>query len=397
MNRYPLWKYITVALALVLGFIYTLPNFFGETPAVQVSSNRATLKVDAADLPRIEGILKEAGVTTNGLFVDQTGIKARLQDEDAQLKAHDALGKALNPDGPDNADYVVALNQLTNTPAWLLAIGARPMYLGLDLRGGVHFLFQVDMAGAEQKRLDSTSADLRVLLRDKNLRHAGISREGSRIVLNFRDAETLEKAKSLLANNYAAELVLTEVAASEANKNAQLIATLRPEGLAQLREDAVKQNISTLRNRINELGVSEPVIIQQGADRIVVQLPGIQDPGEAKKILGRTATLEIRMVDDSLEAQRVIEEGGTPPFGTEVYKNREGRNIVVQKQVALTGERLTKAQTGFDKDSQPAVHLSFDSAGARIFRDLTHDNVNKRMAILLIEKGRGEVVTAPVI
>ena len=392
MNRYPLWKYITVAVALLIGFVYTLPNFFGEAPAVQVSSNRATLKVDAAVLPRVEAILQEAQVAPDGIFVESNGIKVRLKDTDTQLKAKDALEKAFNPD-PANADYVVALNLLTASPKWLTDMGALPMYLGLDLRGGVHFLLQVDMPGAQQKRLDSIGADLRTLLRDKNLRHAGINRDGERILINFRDGQTRDQARIVIDKDLA-ELNLVEQGSGD---NLRLVATLKPESLVKLREYAIKQNINTLHNRINELGVAEPVIAQQGADRIVVQLPGVQDTAKAKDILGRTATLEIRMVDETPGAL----EGalaGQVPFGTELYNERGGAPVLVKKQVVLTGERLTDAQAGFDsQNNEPAVHLTLDSAGARIFRDVTRDNVGKRMAILLIEKGKGEVVTAPVI
>lgn len=392
MNRYPLWKYITVAVALLIGFLYTLPNFFGEAPAVQVSSNRATLKVDAASLPRIEAILAAAQVAPDGIFVESNGIKVRLKDTDAQLKAKDALEKALNPD-PANPDYVVALNLLTASPKWLTDIGALPMYLGLDLRGGVHFLLQVDMPGAVQKRLDAMAADLRALLRDKNVRHAGINRDGERIVISFRDAETRDKARAAIAAEMS-DLGLSEQGEAD---QLRLVASLKPEALVKLREYAIKQNINTLHNRINELGVAEPVIAQQGADRIVVQLPGVQDTAKAKDILGRTATLEIRMVDDTPGALEAA-LAGRVPFGTELYTERGGAPLLVKKQVVLTGERLTDAQPGFDSQThEPAVHLTLDSAGARIFRDVTRENVGKRMAILLIEKGKGEVVTAPVI
>ena len=392
MNRYPLWKYITVAVALLIGFIYTLPNFFGEAPAVQVSSNRATLKVDAALVPRIENLLREAGVVADGIFVEPSGIKVRLPDGETQLRAKDALEKGLNPD-PANPDYVIALNLLSASPQWLTRLGAQPMYLGLDLRGGVHFLLQVDMAGAELKRLDSIAADLRTLLRDKNIRHAGINREGTRIVVNFRDADTRAKAHEALA----AELADLALADQDEAGNFRLVATLKPQALIKLREYAIKQNINTLHNRINELGVAEPVIAQQGADRIVVQLPGVQDTAKAKDILGRTATLEIRLVDDTPGALEAA-LAGQVPVGTELYTERGGARLLVKKQVILTGERLTDAQPGFDSQThEPAVHLTLDSAGARIFRDVTRENVGKRMAILLIEKGKGEVVTAPVI
>ncbi|MBS1161520.1 MAG: SecD/SecF/SecDF export rane protein:SecD export rane protein [Proteobacteria bacterium] len=392
MNRYPLWKYITIAIALVLGFVYTLPNFFGESPAVQLSSAKATIKVDDKAKSRVEEVLTAAGVTHDGIQLDLNGVKTRFRDTDTQLKAKDILEKAFNPDASD-PKYVVALNLLPASPQWLTAVHALPMYLGLDLRGGVHFLLQVDMKGALTKRLDSTSADLRTLMRDKSLRHGGINREGERIVVKFREAETRDKAKIAITDNQP-DLLLTELADGGDFK---LVATLKPQAQQKLGEFALKQNITTLHNRINELGVAEPVIQQQGADRIVVQLPGVQDTAKAKDILGRTATLEIHMVDDTpggLEAA----QAGNPPFGTEVYNERGGLPLLVKKQVVLTGDRLTDAQPGFDNQTQEAaVHLTLDSAGARIFRDITRDNVGKRMAILLIEKGKGEVVTAPVI
>ncbi|MDR1996430.1 protein translocase subunit SecD [Azonexus sp.] len=392
MNRYPLWKYIIVAASLVLGFIYTLPNFYGESPAVQVSSAKATLKIDENTRSRVEEALKSAGITHDGIQLDAVGVKARFATEDIQLQAKDVLEKNFNPDASD-PQYVVALNLLSASPRWLTALHALPMYLGLDLRGGVHFLLQVDMKGALTKRLDSTAADLRTVLRDKNLRHAGINREGERIVIAFRESETRDKARAAIANSQP-DLLLAE---SGAGGELRLVATMRPEALKKLGEFALKQNITTLHNRINELGVAEPVIQQQGADRIVVQLPGVQDTAKAKDILGRTATLEIRMVDDTpgvLEAALA----GNPPFGTELYTERGGSPLVVKKQVVLTGDRLTDAQPGFDGQThEPAVHLTLDAAGARIFRDVTRENVGKRMAILLIEKGKGEVVTAPVI
>ncbi len=392
MNRYPLWKYIIVAIALMLGFIYTLPNFFGESPAVQVSSAKVTLKVDEKTRARVEDTLKTAGIEHNGIQLDFNGVKTRFKDTDTQLKAKDLLEKQFNPDSTD-PQYVVALNLLAASPQWLTSLHALPMYLGLDLRGGVHFLLQVDMKGALTKRLDSLSGDLRTLLRDKNLRHAGIGREGDRLVVRFRDNETRDKARNAISDNQP-DLQLQD---QGEGSDLKLVATMKPEAQKRIGEFALKQNITTLHNRINELGVAEPVIQQQGADRIVVQLPGVQDTAKAKDILGRTATLEIRMVDDTpggLEAALA----GTPPFGTEVYSERGGQPLLVKKQVALTGDRLTDAQPGFDGQShEPAVHLTLDSAGSRIFKDITRENIGKRMAILLIEKGKGEVVTAPVI
>jgi preprotein translocase subunit SecD len=296
-----------------------------------------------------------------------------------------------------DATYSVALNLVSNSPNWLTGIHALPMYLGLDLRGGVHFLLQVDMKGALTKRLDSIGADLRSLMRDKNIRHGGISREGQSVAIRFREAETREKARAALTDNQP-DLQLAD---GQDGPDLKLVATLKPEAQKRIQEFAVKQNITTLHNRINELGVAEPVIQQQGADRIVVQLPGVQDTAKAKDILGRTATLEVRMVDDEASANPSVMElaaRGQPPAGTEYYVERGGRGLLVKKQVVLTGERLTDAQPGFDNQThEAAVHLSLDSAGARIFKDVTRESVGKRMAILLIEKGKGEVVTAPVI
>jgi preprotein translocase subunit SecD len=392
MNRYPLWKYIIVAVALLMGFIYTLPNFYGESPAVQVSSTKATIKVVDKSRARVEETLSSATITHDGIQLDSVGVKVRLKDTDTQLKAKDLLEKAFNPN-PADPQYVVALNLLPASPQWLTSLRALPMYLGLDLRGGVHFLLQVDMKGALTKRLDSTSADLRTAMRDKNIRHGGVSREGDRLVMRFRDAETRDKAREVFSNTQPDLTVVDQGDASEP----KLVGTLKPEAQKRIGEFALKQNISTLHNRINELGVAEPVIQQQGADRIVVQLPGVQDTAKAKDILGRTATLEIRMVDDSPGALEAA-LAGNAPFGTEVYNERGGQPLLVKKQVVLTGERLTDAQPGFDtQTNEAAVHLTLDAAGARIFKDVTRENVNKRMAILLIEKGKGEVVTAPVI
>ena len=399
MNRFPLWKNVLVALALVLGFLYTLPNFFGEVPAVQVSSIKATVKVDTQLLSRVEDTLKTAAITHTGLFSDQHSIRVRLADTDTQLRAKDVIEKALNPDPSDSA-YSVALNLLSASPSWLTGIHALPMYLGLDLRGGVHFLLQVDMKGALTKRLDSTGADLRSLLRDKNIRHGGINRERDTIVIKFRDADIRDKAKAAITDSQP-DLTLAEGQDAGDAGDLKLTATLKPTAEKRIQEFAIKQNITTLHNRINELGVAEPVIQQQGADRIVVQLPGVQDTAKAKDILGRTATLEVRLVDDeNSQNPTVMEEAakGSPPAGTEYYVERSGGPLLVKKQVVLTGDRLTDAQPGFDNQThEPAVHLTLDSAGARIFKDVTRENVGKRMAILLIEKGKGEVVTAPVI
>ena len=392
MNRYPLWKYLIVVFALVIGFIYTLPNFFGESPAVQLSSVKATLKVEQDALERAETTLKAAGVEHTGSFLDITGVKLRFADVDTQLKAKDLLEKEFNPNAADPS-YVVALNQISSSPQWLTRLHALPMYLGLDLRGGVHFLLQVDMQGALTKRLDSLSADIRSQMRNKNIR-SRTDRKDEQIVLSFSDNEIRTTARRLLEESQP-DLLFTEQGNSS---EPLLVATFKPAALKKLGESAVKQNMSTLHNRINELGVAEPVITQQGADRIVVQLPGMQDPAKAKDMLGRTATLEIRMVDDTLGAAEVAARTGQVPPGVDLYIERDGRPILVKKQVVLTGDRLTDAQAGVDSQNQePAVHLTLDSAGSNIFKEITRENINKRMAILLVEKGKGEVVTAPVI
>ncbi|WP_341645797.1 protein translocase subunit SecD [Thauera sp. SDU_THAU2] len=394
MNRYPLWKNLMIGLVLLWGLIYTLPNFYGEVPAVQVSSAKATLKLDPASASdRVANALKDAGIEHGGIFSDAGSVRARFASTDIQLRAKDVIERAFNPDAEDPS-YVVALNLLPASPAWLTAIHALPMYLGLDLRGGVHFLLEVDMPGALTKRLDSTTGDLRTLMRDKNVRHAGIAREGNTVVIRFRDAAQRDAGRRAIQDS-TNDLQLSDRDA--AADDLRLVATLTPQAQQTMRDFAIKQNITTLHNRINELGVAEPVIQQQGADRIVVQLPGVQDVAKAKDILGRTATLEVRMVDDTPGALEAA-LGGSIPFGTELYSERGGGPLLVRKQVVLTGDRLTDAQPGFDgQTNEPAVHLTLDAAGARIFRDVTRESIGKRMAILLIEKGKGEVVTAPVI
>jgi preprotein translocase subunit SecD len=395
VNRFPVWKYALVALCVAVASFYTLPNFFGESPAVQVSSLRTAVQVDTALLQRVEGTLAQAGIPYTGALLDAGSVRVRFADTDTQLKAKDTIDKALNTDA-QNPGYVVALNLLSSSPHWLRALGALPMYLGLDLRGGVHFLLQVDMAAALTKRLDSLTGDIRSLLRDRGIRHGGVTREGQTLRVRFRDAAARDKAREVLASGIG-DLTLTE---RDEGPEFLLVATLKPEAAKRTQEYALKQNITTLHNRINELGVAEPVIQQQGADRIVVQLPGVQDTAKAKDILGRTATLEIRMVDEEKMTPELLAAAarGDVPFGTEYYVERNGAPLLVKKQVVLTGERLTDAQPGFDSQTnEPAVHLTLDGAGARIFKEVTRENVGKRMAILLIERGKGEVVTAPVI
>ena len=389
MNRYPLWLYVTIAVALALGVLYTLPNFFGEAPAVQVSPARATLNMDNSALGRVEEALKKAGIAPTGTIFDPNSVRVRLVDPDTQLRAKDVIERTLNPD-PANPSYTVALNLLPNSPRWLAAVNALPMYLGLDLRGGVHFLLQVDMHAALVKQLDSDAGDIRTQLRDKTVRYVGIAREGDRILVRFRDADTRAKARGIIAERLP-ELQLADEGAGD---DLRLVATVRPEAQKRNQDLALKQNIQTLHNRINELGVAEPVIQQQGADRVVVELPGVQDTTKAKEILGRTATLEVRLVDE--DAQR---SGST--FNVDVFpeRKRDGTvsNVPMKKQVILTGDRFTGAAATFDQNQQPAVSINLDSAGGRIMNEVTRENIGHLMAIVLFERGKGETISVATI
>jgi len=386
MNRFPLWKYVLIGATLVIAFLYTLPNFFGEVPAVQVSPVRTTEKVDAALQGRVESTLKAVGLTSSEVEVTGNSIKARFTNSDAQIKAKDALQSTLGE------RYTVALNLVSASPAWLTTIHALPMYLGLDLRGGVHFLLEVDMKAALEKAAIRYQNDFRTELRNDKIRYGRISREGNAVSVHFTTRDQRDTAINKLGTMFT-ELLFTPEDQAE---GFSLTARLKPAAETKVQEDALQQNITTLRNRVNELGVAEPVIQQQGINRVVVQLPGVQDTAKAKDILGRTATLEIRMVDE--QADPVAVKQGQAPFGDDIVASREGGNIAVKKDVVLTGDSITGASPGFDSSSgQAAVHVNLDSTGARIFKDVTRENIGKRMAILLIEKGRAEAITAPVI
>ncbi len=400
MNRYPLWKNLLIIVTLVVGLVYTLPNFFGEVPAVQVSPVKSGLKADTALMNRVEESLKQANVTADGIFLDLTSVKARFPDTDTQLKAKDLLQSRLGE------DYVVALNLLSNSPRWLAAIGALPMYLGLDLRGGVHFLLQVDMKAALNKKLDAFVGDIRGALRDKRIQYSGVTRDGQVITVRFRDAGVRDKGLAEI------QKILPDLELKTQDDGAEyrLTGTLKLEAQRRTEKFAVDQNITTLRNRVNELGVAEPIIQQQGSDRVVVQLPGVQDTAKAKDILGRTATLEVRMVEAhasdpgsrNYEPQRIEQAiGGQVPFGMELfYAQRESGKepLLLSKQIVITGDRLTDASPGFDAtDQRPIVSVTLDGQGARIFQQVTREAVKRRMAILLIDRGKPEVLTAPVI
>jgi len=390
MNRYPLWKYVLIAMALTVGLLYTLPNFFGEVPAVQISPAKTTAKIDETLLSRVDQALSQASIKPDGMFLDPASIKVRFANTDMQLKAKDVLQSAVGE------NYVVALNLLSSSPRWLTKINALPMYLGLDLRGGVHFLLQVDMKGALTKAADRYAADIRTTLRGKEIRYAGLSRDGQNVVVKFRDSQTRDRAAAEIAKQNP-DLLLNP---GEAGSEYTITAALRPEVQKRIQEFAIQQNITTLRNRVNELGVAEPIVQQAGADRVVVQLPGVQDTAKAKDILGRTATLEVRMVDeehsDAASLQAAI--GGQPPIGDELLYDREGAPHLLKREVILTGDRISDAQPGFDSQTgEPAVHINLDGRGATIFQQVTRESIGKRMAMVLVEKGKGEVVTAPVI
>jgi preprotein translocase subunit SecD len=389
VNRFPTWKYALIALAIAAAFLYTLPNFFGESPAVQVSSAKSTVKLDTALLGRVEQALKAANVPYTGTLVDTIGVRVRFADTDTQLRAKDVIDRALNPD-PNDRSYSVALNLLSASPTWLSAINALPMYLGLDLRGGVHFLLQVDTAAAITKRVENLAGDLRGQLREKNIRHGGIAREGQTIRIRFRDAATREQARAYILGNVP-DLVVAE---RDDGQNLQLVCTVKPEFQKRVQETALQQNILTLHKRVNELGVAEPVIQQQGADRIVVQLPGVQDTSRAKEILGRTATLEVRLVDE--EAQRT-----NSTFGVDLFpeRRRDGSvgQVPVKKQVIVTGDQFIGASATFDQDQRPAVAVELDDQGGRAMRQTTRENIKHLMAIILFEKGKGEAISVATI
>jgi len=390
MNRYPLWKNILVIVIVLLGLVYTVPNFFGEAPAVQVTPAKSTAKLDPALLGQVEAIFKEEGIPFDGIFLDDRGVKARLANTDTQIKAKDALQTSLGN------DYTVALNLLSRSPDWLRSLGAKPMYLGLDLRGGVHFLLEVDMKAALDKAAERFVGDFRTALRKDKVSYLGVVRDGQTVQVRFNDVTELEKGKKVISKEYP-DLTLNE---RPEGSSQLLIASLNIAEQKRIQDFALKQNIQTLHNRINELGVAEPIIQQQGADRVVVQLPGVQDTAKAKEILGRTATLEIRLVDEEKSDIATLELAakGQVPMGTEAFKDRNGQSILVKKNVVLTGDYITDAGPGVNSQTgQSVVNVTLDGRGARVFQQVTRENVGKRMAILLIEKGSTEVVTAPVI
>ncbi|CAB3777109.1 protein translocase subunit SecD [Pararobbsia alpina] len=394
MNRYPLWKYLVMLVALAIGLLYTLPNFFGEAPAVQISSGKATAKVDSSVLQKVEDTLSANQLHSSDITFDNSAtsasIRVRLASTDEQLHARDVLAKALNTDQNDPT-YVVALNLQSKSPKWLSSLHALPMYLGLDLRGGVHFLLQVDMQGALAKRLEADATDARNALRDKEIRDGGVNRTGSEVVIDFADAQTADQARAVLLSRVTE---LQWATRADPQGGTQVVGTFSPAAERTVQENALKQNMSTLHNRVNELGVAEPVIQQQGPERIVVELPGVQDTAKAKSIIGRTATLEARLADPT----GLRPNPGDPvPPGDQLFTQGNAAPVLLRKQVIFTGDQITDAGATFDEHQRPAVKIRLNSAGGRILRDVSRDNIGKPMAIVLFERGSGEVLTVATI
>lgn len=387
MNRYPLWKYWIIVVVLLISAIYTLPNFYGETPAVQISSARQSAPMDTQRLKQIENALKRHGITTDGILLDGHSLKIRFHDTDTQIKARDIIQSLLGN------NYIIALNLLPTSPLWLSRLNAYPMFLGLDLRGGVHFLLDVDMKAALNKTIERYASDLRRELKNKKVRYGSLRHTGSTLEVQLRDHATLKAAEDVVSHALPTLL-------QHANTDTfRLTLSLKPEEIERIQHDAVKQNIATLRNRVNELGVAEPIIQQAGKNRIVVQLPGIQDTAKAKDILGRTAILEVRLVEDD-PTKQADALAGAIPAGYQLLDEmtlQGAQKILVRKEVELTGDNINDAQPGFDENGAPAVHINLDSTGASVFRQITAENIGRRMAMILVEKGHAEVVTAPVI
>ena len=396
MNRYPLWKYLLIIVALVFGALYTVPNFFGKSPAIQINSARATVKVESDMLGRVEQVLKAQDLTATSLSYENNGTqgsaRARFKDADIQFKAKAALEKALNTD-PADPLYSISFNLLNDTPKWLQSLHALPMSLGLDLQGGVHFLMQVDTKALLNTRLQGLQSTVRSVLRDKEVRHSGISRDGQQITVKFRDTDTLGKAKNVLSSQIN-DVQMTDVKNAD-NTELSLLITLKPEALKAAVTEGVKQNIIALSKRVNELGVAEPIIQQQGADRIVVELPGVQDVNRAKDIIGRQATLEVRLVDESVIG--LVDENTAVPFGSELFKVGRGAPAILYKDPVITGDYISGASASFDQHQQPSVSIDLNGDGGRKMREGTRGKIGKKMAIVLFEKGKGELLTVATI
>ncbi|MFN8771322.1 MAG: protein translocase subunit SecD [Neisseriaceae bacterium] len=388
MTKFPAWKYMLIIIGIIVGLIYTMPNFFGEVPAVQISSNNSNVTIDSSTLSLVEKALTQNRLPYNGELLDKHTLKIKFADTDIQLKARDVIQNVLGN------NYIVALNLVSNSPEWLSKINALPMFLGLDLRGGVHFLLSVDIEAATKKRLNQYSGDIRRDLKSNNIRYGSVNISNDSLTVQFRDTDAMNPAFEQLKKD------LPNISIIPNNNSSSLKANISGIELQKIREEAVKQNILILHNRVNELGVAEPIIQQQGTDRIVVELPGVQDTARAKDIIGRTATLEIHLVNDDPTALSSA-NGGNVPLGYELLDDHDRNNqvtkILVNNNVELTGDNITDAQPGFDENGNPAVNIRLDSVGAAIFKQITSENIGKRLAMVLVDQGKSEVVTAPVI
>jgi preprotein translocase subunit SecD len=373
MNRYPLWKNLLVLIVLMVATVYAMPNLFGDDPAVQISAGR-TATVDLDLVNQAETALKDAGIDYKGVELEAEKLLIRLNTPGEQLRAKDLLSTSL----PE--DYIVALNLAPTTPNWLASLGAEPMNLGLDLRGGVHFLMEVDMDAAVKQALESYASDIRLSLRDEKIRYKQIKTDMQQLVVVFRNSDDRDAAERLISN----EMSALQIESGEDNGAPALVMQLTEVDLRETKRLALQQNITTLRNRINELGVAEPTVQQQGDNRIVVQLPGVQDTAQAKKILGATATLEFRLVDFESDVQDAV-NGRVPP-NSELFYHRDGRPYLLNKRVMLTGEHVINAQSTLDPQSgSPAVSVTLDGKGARAFSNVTRDNIGNPMSVVFIE------------
>lgn len=387
MSKFPLWKYLLILGAIVIGLVYTLPNFYGEVPAVQISSLRSSVVISADTISSLTQELQHSGISTTGEVFDGKTLKFKFANTDLQLKARDVIQQSLG----DN--YVVALNLISASPDWMTSINANPMFLGLDLRGGVHFLLEVDMDAAIKKTLNKYVGDVRRDLRNNQIRYGSVAVDNSSVLIQLRDGNTANQVIQQLNKDFP-----KLNAVHDGGSNVRILVS--EQEIQTIKEAAVKQNIMTLHNRVNELGVAEPIIQQQGPDRIVVELPGVQDTARAKDILGRTATLEVRMVDDDRDALNQALSGNIPSGDQlleEVNNSGSTSKILVKNDVELTGDNINDAQPGFDENGSPSVNISLDGTGAAIFKQVTGDNIGKRMAMVLVDHGKSQVVTAPVI
>ncbi|WP_417761078.1 protein translocase subunit SecD [Shewanella sp.] len=373
LNKYPMWKNLMVIIVLAIGAFYALPNLFGEDHAVQVVGTRG-VAVTATTQQQVSDLLASKGIAVKRSELENGQLLVRVTNAEDQLLAKEAVAEALGE------GYSVALNLAPAVPKWLADLGGSPMKLGLDLRGGVHFLMEVDMSEAIRKMEEAKVADFRSQLREERIRYSGIKVTQRGIEINFRDADSVSQAESFLKTRANNEMVFADISSGD---NFKLLANMSEPYLKQIKEDALTQNITTIRNRVNELGVAEPVVQRQGAERIIVELPGVQDTARAKEILGATASIEFHMVDQKTDLQNAL--AGRLPATSQVYKRREGGEVVLQKEVMLTGDHITGAQPSFDQYSRPQVSINLDAKGGNIFSNVTKDNIGNPMATLFIE------------